>query len=176
MLASQGVPQAERHRHGRNERKAIPVLDRIPQPGDPCSVRKEVRDDLPSQRPGQHRSKQQCEPARDHAELTGYRGAHEQPEDEEGEIDDAAVEVLPGEVRCNRPPDRRAAPHHERSEQRDEHEAGTVKPGPGNTSEAAECEQRAGDGDRERPQPDERPVGRAAAEEEGESDEHAGSA
>ena len=121
-------------------------------------VRLERRDDLRSERPGEERTEQRGrrvgEPAR--------RDAAEQRADGcEGEVDEAAVCVVPGAGRLDRPGNRRRLPEHKGPERCKEDER-----------RARQCRrpQRPADRSNEhgsRPDPEQPGLARAGAEEEG---------
>ena len=117
MAAARRQPETEWERERGHEREGVPVADRVAEPRDTRAVGEQPREHLPEERPAEHA---EAEP-RQHARRPGRRPAHErrdeEPEDDEGEVRKAAVQVGPRAVGRDRPRDRQSAPQDERREQ-----------------------------------------------------------
>ena len=163
-----GEPQAERNRGRCDERKRVPVADRVAEPGDPETVGNERRHDLPGQRPEQHESDQHGEAAGDRARGSRYP-RRQQPEHGEHSVDECPIERLPRAIRGNRPPHRQADPGGERADQREAQETRSARYG---NPPGAERDGRRQQ--RQRADPEQAARRRSVAEEQGDEEQRAG--
>jgi hypothetical protein len=161
MLAPDRRPHREGQRHRAEKRKAVPVTDRVAQAGDPRPVGKERRHDLPGERPDDHGRQQHRHHGGRPPDCARHRHADEEPEDEEGEVDERAVQVLPGLVRHDRPQHRQSRPADERRQQQHRRQAEAVEPRPGEQAEPGERDRNPGREHRGAADEDERPVRRS---------------
>jgi hypothetical protein len=173
VLPADRKPEAERQREGRDEREPVPVADWVAQPCDPGCVREEVGHDLAQKRPGDHRGDQDREQRGDGSGRLRQGDAEEEPEDSEGEVDEAAVEVLPAAVGSDRPEHRHPVPNHERSKQEDKSLPGPVELRPRKDTAEAEGEGGSGGEQRRGADPGQRRVRGAVTGKEGKRREHA---
>ena len=166
MLPPHRRPQSERQRHRPDERKRVPVVQRLAQPRDPLAVRHEVRDHLAQERPEQHGPENAEQPQRNRTHGPRRGGPDKHSEQREREVDDPAVEVLPRAVGLERPDDREPVPEDEPAEQRQERDPEPVQLRKGQDAEQHERHTDRGGKDGEPADPDERRIGRPVAEEE----------
>ena len=118
-------PQSERHGRSREQRQLVPVPERITQASKPLVVRIDPRDHLRRQRPHEQRAEQH---ARNRREAPQRHVRNERPHRCEREVHEATVRVVPRAARLDRPRDRHALPHHERSQGTEEHGAPERQP------------------------------------------------
>ncbi len=172
MLPPDRRPERERQRHRTHERQGVPVVQRLAQPGDPLTVRDEVRDHLAGERPQERRSEQPEQRKRHHPHRT-WRGSGDQhAQHREREINDSAVEVLPRAVGLHRPHDREPVPEDEPAEERQERDPEPVQPRKRHNIEEHERDPDGGGQHRQPADPDERRISRAVAEEERQRRDH----
>ncbi len=132
MATPCGEPKRERKRHGREQRKRIPVAHWIAQARHAGAVREQPREDLAEQSPAEHAAEQRREHGRRRPRRAVDERARVHAEHGECEVDERAVEVCPRAVGGERPGHRHADPHDERREQRERSHAraGRRRPGP----------------------------------------------
>ena len=169
MLAPRSEPQPQRERRGKQQRKAVPVLDRRLQAGAAVGVGPERGDDRAEERPDDDHAEQRRERRCDRPHRA-CRGNGEPAEQEEREEDRAAVEELPGAGGLDRPEHGDSLPDDERGEGADQHER--LRPRPRGREDAAQDRdpERAERRERRQSHPRESDGTRAAARENRERD------
>ena len=102
-VAPDRQPEAERDTQREQHREQVPDANGIAQTCPPRAVLEQRRVDLPRERPDQGGGDDENGQSREHCRCAPHERAEEQPQHEQGEIRDAAVEVAPREIGSERP-------------------------------------------------------------------------